>query len=352
MNIQDDLFNREISAALFNDAQKAIPNGTTVLPAVRARLSQIKAARPHGLPNRSPRWRKPLVLSLAAGILIAALAASPFVQATTSPFARWLLQGAGIAPKNARQIDLYQNRDKGAPIQATSSGYTIALVGTYSDQFHTVLFLRPTPNALLGAMRVTDESGKDLQGGGGRLMSVDGEPAAIEFNALSPGPHQLTMHISFINTSNYSKSPTIWGNWVLHIPVETNSAKVAAATPATGVLGKVHMTVHPVGGDGKMLVLQFETTGATIDQLSKDLRPDPGAFKINVYDAAGHHLNFYDNAGSLTKELGAAECSNADGAIGGNVLTCTQHLQGTGPGTYKLVATYEGHSFESKFTIS
>ena len=155
MTSHEELFDREVAAALADEALTATPVGTSVLPAVRARLRRTTPDR--GRAQGIRRWRRPLVLVLAAAALVATLAAAPFAQAATAPVAGWLLRSAGIAPGRVAP-------PRGA-VQASSAGYTVTLVGAYGDQTHTVLFLR-TVSAAIGAVQVSDETGQVLGGGG------------------------------------------------------------------------------------------------------------------------------------------------------------------------------------------
>src|SRR5437879_3741717 len=133
MTSHDDLMDRDVAAALVEDAERAIPAVVTVLPAVRARLRHAGGGGASA--GRSHTWRKALLLPAAATTLIVALALSPIAQATTGPVAGWLLQQLGILPADQGRVAV-----TGGLTHATSSGYTITLVGAYGDQFHTVLF--------------------------------------------------------------------------------------------------------------------------------------------------------------------------------------------------------------------
>jgi hypothetical protein len=340
MTNHDELFDREVAAALADDARAAIPAGVSVLPAVRARLGRT-ARTPADTVGRRP-WRRPAVLALVAAALVAAVAVAPLARAATAPVAGWLVRSAGIGPRDAGRIT-----PASGVVKASSAGYTVSLVGAYGDQVHTVLFLRTVP-AALAAVQVSDETGRVLPGGGGIGGGPDG--SALEFAPFSPGHHQVTAQIVALRPLAPGQRGVVRGSWVLRFPLNVGTTPEAVAIPASGDLGPgVHVAVAHAAGDGHLVDLEIETTGATIDQLGKEPREGeagpahgPGALEIRAYDAAGHPL----------RPVGQSASAAGKGSdVQLRTVTWKQYLEGTGPGVYRLVVTYEGHTFESRSSI-
>jgi hypothetical protein len=292
MTSQDDLIDRDVAAALFEDAERAIPAWVTILPAVQARLRHEGGGR--ALARRPNLWRKALLLPAGATILIAALALSPLAQATGGPIANGLLREFGILPADQGRVAL-----PGGLTHATSSGYTVTLVGAYGDQFHTVLFFRTHPMTNLGALTVTDESGAALGVAGAGVGDLIGPVAALSFSALAPGRHQLRAHFNWLEAPPGSRAGSIVrGDWTLRFPLDVGTSATVEATPAAGDLGRVHVVVVRIAAGDGLLYLELHTTGGTIDQLLKEPsegrpgpRNGPGALDIRIFDAAGHQLS-------------------------------------------------------------
>jgi hypothetical protein len=347
MTSHDDQMDRDVAAALFDDAERAIPAWVTVLPAVQARLRHAGGRRGRrAVAKRRNLWRKALLLPAGATILIAALALSPLAQATTGPIANGLLREFGILPADQARVAL-----PGGLTRATSSGYTVTLVGAYGDQFHTVLFFRTHPMANLGALTVTDESRAVLGvAGGAYFVDSIGPDAALSFSALAPGRHQLTAHFDWLEAPPGSPADSIVrGDWTLRFPLDVGTSATVEATPAAGDLGRVHVVVVRVASGDGLLYLELHTTDGTIDQLLKEPREGqsgppngPGALKIQILDAAGHQL-------AVVGLQASADGKRAQAVSG---VTWSETLRDHGAGAYRLVMTFEGHRFESHFTIT
>jgi hypothetical protein len=305
--------------------------------AADAAARAVDAYRTGHAPRR--RWKRGLLVSLAAAALIGVVAASPIAQATTSAIAAQLLEAAGIAPSKAARVA----RD--GTVSATSAGYTVRLVGAYGDQYHTVLFLTVDGGeAAVANADVTDESGRQLKG------ANSFGPGGLQFQGLTPGRHEITAHMRYLDAQPLREGGSaVRGHWTLTFPLDVTAQQTADATPATGRLGDVNISLNQAGGSGEVLYLQLETTGATIDDLSKEPRegqpqsPTPtGKFTYQVFDAAGHQLT------PVQGPEGRVAGKTPEGLR--DVLWET-YYRGTGPGTYRVVATYDGVSFESRFTL-
>jgi hypothetical protein len=343
MTSHDDQMDRDVAAALFDDAERAIPAWATVLPAVQARLrhaggSRASAARSH------PR-RKALLLPAAATMLIAALALSPLAQATAGPIASSLLQEFGILPADQGRVVA-----PGGVTHATSSGHTVALVGAYGDQFQTVLFFRTDPTINLGPLTVTDELGAVLGVGVAGYDYVGTGGSAQSFSALTPGRHQLTAHLDWLERGAGSPGDSIVrGDWTLRFPLDVGRSATMEATPASGDLGRVHVVVVRIASGDGLLYLELHTTAGTIDQLLKEPSEGqpgpshgPGALEIQILDAGGHQ----------PAVVGSRASVDGKGAQAVSGVTWSETLRDHGAGAYRLVMTFEGHRFESHFTIT
>jgi len=340
---------RDIRAALLEDANLAVPAGASVLPAVRALLGHGGGTR--AAPRRRSRpGRRSLLLALAAVVLIGGLAASPLASATTSLIAGRLMRSVGIAPADQGRVV-----QPAGIVRATSSGYTVTLAGVYADQFRTVLFLRTDPSTSLIDLLVRDESGRMLGGGGGVSGGPDG--AALEYAGLTPGRHQLTAHANFLVPSGGPSSThpgsMVRGDWTLRFPVDAGTTATLAASPTSGDLGQVHLAVAAIAGrSGQMLYVELHTTGGTIDALQKTPpevprgQPEPpigpGALAITVLDGQGRQL--------ATVNATASVAGKAQDEL--SSVTWKQYVQAQGPGPHRLVVTFEGHRFESRFTVT
>jgi hypothetical protein len=346
MRHPDDVLDSDAAAVVVADAERAIPAGTTVLRAVEERLARAGGSRSRR--GRRRLARRPALLALAAAILVAALAASPQAQAATGSISGWLLRAAGGSPADERQIE-----QPDGVISATSAGYTVTLTGAYGNQFRTVLFFRTSPNAVVAATQVTDETGHVLGGGGG-AGELDG--SAFEFDPLAPGRHMLTVHISALMLQGSVAQPApgpppappgrpLMGEWTLRFPLDVATAAAVVTIPASGDLGSVHVAVSAVVSSGGSLFMRVETTGATIDDLQGESQggafKGPGALQFEVFDAGGHQVPLILASG------GAA----GKGSTDIRTVTWTLYAKEHSGGAYRLVVTLEGKRFESRFTI-
>lgn len=333
----------DMAAIVVADAERAIPVGTTVMSAVEERLA--RAGGSHSSRGRRRPARRPALLVLAAAVLVAALAASPLVEATASPISGWLLRAVGLTPVQVTQVSR-AGRPNGV-VSATSAGYTVTLTGAYGDQFRTVLLLSANPKAFVMAPRVTDETGHVLGGGGG-VAGLDG--SALEFDPLPPGRHLLTVHVDVLMVQDGGAQPAVAhrGDWTLRFPLDAATAATVATVPASGDLGRVHVAIHGIVSSGGSLYVQVETMGATIDELQ--MQPPegqggpgggPGALHFQVFDAEGHQI-------TTTLSGGVAA---GKGATDLRAVTWTLYAKESGIGAYRLVVTFEGQHFESQFTI-
>jgi hypothetical protein len=276
-----------------------------------------------------------------------------------------LLQTIGLAPKDAGKI-------QAATGSATSSGQTVKLVGAYGDPTRTVVFvhldgLRPAP----GAASLTTASGQQLTKFSSSGVASDfsgtvplvfepitkpdpkGEELTLRITALFPDPIFRLQHGE--TPFGYGVAELIRGEWVLRFRLRVASSQ-AIPTLSSGRLGNVDVRFAAVGGSGDSIFVAFDTAGATSDELLKLPRegsasasPGQGAFKIQVFDRNGKELNLLtaDSFSAIDKSSPPEVLAQQFRQVRWN-----SYWQGTGPGTYNVVLTYEGHELQTTFTLS
>jgi hypothetical protein len=309
---------------------------------------------------RASTRRRPRALTwavVAAAVVIAAIAAGPVVSAA-GPFAEWLLQSIGLAPKDSSKI---QTTDS----TATSSGKTVKLVGAYGDAVHTAVFLHLDGGLWPGILTVTTGSGQRLAQSGlaadrdGRVVvrfapitnpNSDGEDLSLRITTLvtSPGPPGSSIFVPSGTTK------VITGEWVLHFRLQV-ARNQAVATPSSGKLGNVDVSFAAVGGTGDSVFVGFDTEGASIDELLKSPREGSkassrqGALEFHIYDQNGKELKVL-STGGYTK----ADKTSPPDVLAKQVrmVRWQYYLRGSGPGSYRGVLSYEGHELRTTFTLS
>jgi hypothetical protein len=124
---------------------------------------------------------------LLAAALVLAVAATP-LEAAVSPIGSLLQRQSGVASRALTAVPA----SPGSAARVTSAGHTITLLGAYGDQFHTVVYLRA--DAELGPPDLRDESGRAIPAGGSQGVG-DGS-VALQFDPISTGRHELTLHFT------------------------------------------------------------------------------------------------------------------------------------------------------------
>jgi hypothetical protein len=324
----------------------------------------------HTIPQR--RGPRRLVwAAVAAAVLITTVALGPAVVAAATPVAGRLLQTVGLAPKDASKIQAATGSATSSGQFATSSGQTVKLVGAYGDPTRTVVFvhldgLRPFP----GAASLTTASGQQLTKFSSSGVASDtsgtvplvfepitkpdpkGEELTLRITALFPDPIFRLQHGETLFANGVAE--LIRGEWVLRFRLQVASNQ-ATPTLSSGRLGNVDVRFAAVGGTGDSIFVAFDEVGATSDELLKEPRegsasasPGQGAFKIQVFDRNGKELNFL---GTATSSTSPAADKNSPLDVRRQVRW-DSYWQGTGPGTYRVVLTYEGHELQTTFTIN
>jgi hypothetical protein len=316
-----------------------------------------RALERYGSAGSPWRDRRVRLASLVAAALLLALALSPLAQAETSPVASRLLRLAGIGSGDASRVA----PGGGAITQATSSERTVTLLGAFGDQFRVVVFLGGGDRPLgdIGPARLTDETGRSL--GDGRQVGRTDEGAALEFDGLQPGGHQLTLRITSLwdaplpLVSRVVRPAFVRGSWTLHFPLAVQAAR-ANAIPASGDLGRVHVQIDEISGGSNAAFLQLQATGATLEELEKThqtgdeahpVTPGPGRFIVQVFDPHGRAVT------DMTTTLGGGGTGKGQSAdeTQARQLIWRSYMLAPGAGTYRLVVTFEGRRFQSHFEL-
>lgn len=300
-----------------------------------------------GRRTRERRDRRPALLGacLLAAALVLTIATTPLAEAVVSPVNTLLQEISGVPARTNTQIP--PTKDVAT---VTSSGLTVAVLGAYGDQFHTVLYVHA--DAQLGAGQLTDETGHRISGGG--TQGIGDGVVAMQFDPVpTAGHHDLTLRFTMLMkpTGQGTQKRPVQGDWTLRVPLEVQVARVFAAEPASGSLGPVHVDVA-ISGGSDVVYVRLQTSGATLDQLMDEAPtgdertsvPGPGRFRIEVHDAKGRALTQLALAGS------------ADGDVkgGGSAPTTTTwsgSWKATGAGPYELVMNYRGRELQSRFTV-
>jgi len=224
-------------------------------------------------------------LSYYAPVFAQTLADAPIAGSV----AGWLLRQVGLAGVPHR-VSTFGDK-------ATSSGYTIELVGGYADAGRTVLFLRLTPPAnafsTLRPVEVTDQFGHSYpmtgaawnsDAGEGLIMltPIDGLAAKlgarlrIAFNEIQEGPGPNTRRIA--------------GRWDLTATLAVDEGR-DVPVPDGVQLGEARVTFTRVRALAVGVLVEFRIESVDIDLLERRI-PDGlkgrPAFRVSLVDASGH----------------------------------------------------------------
>jgi hypothetical protein len=327
---------RDLRAYLGGDRFAADPD---LADRVRRRLPEEAA----GAATRSPRTRRrqTRLAAAAAGLVAAAVVTATVAQAMGSPIPAGLLRAVGLAPTAVS----VPSGGEGPPERATAAGHTLMLLGAYGDTLHTVIFVGGEPDLRFVMARLYDESGRELHPAAGSAAVVSGGDGhvAMQFEPLPVGPHRLTLRVQGLLLTG----SVAMGAWELHPAVRVVEAARVPVQPASGTLGGVPVSITAVSGDGHAFFVTVETRGADALRLVKMTEgvpsPGAGAFAVRVTGPNG----------ASVRQLGLPAPAPKDGRGGDQLdLVMTTYWQGSGPGTYRLVLTFEGQRMEATFTLS
>lgn len=242
---------------------------------------------------RRRRWPR-VALSTIAAIALVALVAY-FVPAADTvvakvPFAGDLLRDAGLVGA--------QDRITSVGSSATSSGYTLTLVGAYADSSRTVLLVRSNPPSLpyFGAV-LTDQFGRSYQYQGGTADMRNGDET-MQFEPLAwPDAYtgaRITLHVPALQPVYATgPGPSVPGSWTLPATLGVDVA-TALPAPEPANLGQAHFRFTSVTYTPATVEVDMEVTGVSSDYLGR-IVPDGGkgapALTIDLTDPNGQVIN-------------------------------------------------------------
>jgi hypothetical protein len=240
---------------------------------------------------------------------------------------------------------------------ATSAGQTVQVLGTYGDATRTVVFIHTTAGGPVWATLTTD-SGQDVsRSGGGQTWERDGA-GAIAFGPIAnPNPEGegVTLHVLSLKVDGWPLAVNghdLKGDWKIHFSVKVRTDSVTP-TPTIGKLGDLHVTFRTAGGSGDSVFISFETAGATFDELK------PYYCTAYGWCSAGKlHIQLFDPDGKEVKLLQSAGSSPIKKTDPPDVVATKIRLfdfntywAGSGPGTYRMVLTYQGQQLETSWAV-
>jgi hypothetical protein len=360
MNMEDEA--PAVRALAERLAALPFPEAETLAASV---VDRFHAPERAGAGRRSPRRpgrRRLLQVTLAAVALIATVlvgsAMSPAIgnAPVINPVAARLLGILGLSPAKDRSV---------VPLTggSTSANRTISLVAGYADSTQTLVVVRVSSNLQPVDATLTDASGTALRGDG----SIGGgqDHVILDFGPLSrpqPGGNPLTLHVTRMldyggGKGADGKFKQVIGDWTLRfsLPYESNGLPV----PAPGRLGRVTVTFTAVAASPGSIHLRFVTTGATMNELFElQTRPcasgvacvpeivgTPGRapFRYELLDPSGRPMGDMVNSNQGGK--GDAQAVQ-DTTIGWDTL-----YSRAGPGTYRIVMTWNGSRVEREVHV-
>ena len=319
----------------FSDEALARRLATLDVPIDAALVSRRALAAARGTRRPAPpRWRFVAIVALVLVLLSAGLSyyAPVFAQSLADApiagsVAGWLLQQVGLANASHRVTVFGEN--------ATSSGYTIELVGGYADAGRTVLFIRVTPPAnafsILKPAEVTDQFGRSYRMSGATwnsdtgeglvvLTPIDGLAAKlgarlrIAFHEVEVGPGPTTRRIA--------------GRWVLGATLAVDEGR-DLPVPEAIPLGRARLAFARVRSLSAALLVELAIENADPAELRRVI-PD------GLKGRPAFRLRLLDPSGREERPLQAG--STGDGTR----TTATWLWQTDGAGPYLFIAEWEG----------
>jgi len=263
-----------------------------------------------------------------------ALATAPVV----GPVAKALLRLAGLDAAGSRVAPLEG--------QATSSGFTVSLLGGYADNQRTVVIVHVDPAAMPELpVTLTPANGPPLTEP--VISPTTGGDVALVFGPIArpdPKGNALTLHFSEVGPILAVGQPPsvpgrVPGDWTLRLTL-TVDRSAAVPAPRPGRVGSlaVSFTASAVGTD---VQVSAHLSGATIGQLEdmasdaeaakgSTATPGPGALFIQLVDETGrpvHPLRSARSRGATARDFTDDEVWSVPG-----------------PGTYLIVVRWKGQS--------
>jgi hypothetical protein len=249
---------------------------------------------------RRRRWPRIALSSVATFVLLALVAY--FVPAADLVVAKVPLAGDWL-----RDAGLVGARDRITMVgsSASSSGYTVTLVGAYADSTRTVLLVHSNPPSIPGGGFETvlqDQFGRSYQFQGSVTDTRTGDET-MQFEPLAwPDAltgARITLQISSIDTATATGPRTsVAGTWTLRATLGVDVAQ-ALPLPEPASLGAANFRFTSVTYTPATIEVDIEVTGVSADYLWRRI-PDGGkgklALQIELVDPSGQVIN--GNGGS------------------------------------------------------
>ena len=225
------------------------------------------AARP------APRWRLSR-MAIAVAILLAALPGTWGVLYFSPATAAALADASGSGGFSSEILDHF-GLGTGSLVtaqnsSATSSGYTVQLVGVYADSIRTVVLFKTTPPAFTSSiMRLTDQFGTEyhMRGGEGNLNTGDQafefEPASA-LTSVTGMRFTLTIDRLTPDQRTIPRPREVSGAWILK-GVELPRAGTKLVTPAQGSLGDGTVTFVEARYSGRVVLIRADVRGVSLE---------------------------------------------------------------------------------------
>jgi hypothetical protein len=300
------------------------------------------ARREPGRPRSRRRLRSAAVVAAA---LLVAIVGSGLVQA---------LAGTSVLSDDIvtvmQRLGISATRDGVTPlaVSSASAGHTISVVAGYADSTQTVVVIQ-----ISGSGSLLPEAPTLVDGTGATLRSNGVAPSSrtnlvLVFDPiLHPGPaaDALTLHIDTLNDFSAGKGrpggplPQVHGDWTLHLRLAYEND--AAATPASGRLGRITVTFTGVAVNANSVHVRFTTDGATLDDLLSG--PGVGSFQFELLAPDGKRVDEMMDGNPSGKGTGSAGVTRVEWDI---------LYARAGSGTYRLVLTLNGSRLERDVQVS
>lgn len=229
---------------------------------------------------------------------------------------------------------------------ATSSGYTLTLIGAYADSTRTVIQLHTSPFAAsLGPdAHITDQFGRSYTSSNSSSSLLTGDMTA-QFQPLAwpdglTGA-RITLEVNELNLGADARVGFVTGSWKMYATLGVDEG-TSVAVPPGGAVGSAHFTFTSVIYTPASIEIDMDMTGVSSQALGEPIpngtaKPTP-ALSIDVLDA---------NGTIVTNNM-----EIDDGFFGASHVHLIANRDDTGQGVYIVRVTYLGSSFDRKVTVS
>ena len=249
--------------------------------AERLRELPLDVPRPDAITPRvlraaaGPAPRRPAFLAIAAAFLVLLLGSWGvlyFSPATAAALADTSGPG-GFSGEILDRFGLGSENITAESSSATSSGYTVQLVGAYADSIRTVVLLKTSPAAFIfGLPQLTDQFGTTYssQNGQGNLETGD---QVVSFEPASWLASSTGMRVTLtLNQVELLGGQSVSGSWTVKgVVLLKSGAKLDA--PASGSLGPGTVTFADARYVGRVVSIQAEVHGVSVDGIVPAVGP-------------------------------------------------------------------------------